>query len=235
MSGHSKWANIKNRKGAQDQKRSVAFTKMSKSIITAIKMGGNNTNPEGNSYLKAILDKAREVNMPKENINRLIEKFNQRKDHLQNFYLEGFGPHAVPIMVEVETDNKNRILGEIRLIFKNSGGSLGEEGSVGYLFEKVGEVEVENLDESLELELIDKGAIDIDDKTIIVESKMLGEMMKFLKEKSVTVISGKLVMRSLNPISLPTEEQVGEVLDMIDELEEHEEVSGVFAGFDYHE
>jgi len=235
MSGHSKWANIKNRKGAQDQKRSTAFTKMSKNIITAIKLGGNNTSPEGNSYLKTILEKAREVNMPKENINRLIDKFNQRKDHLQSLYLEGFGPHGVPIMVEVETDNKNRTLGEVRLIFRNHGGSLGEEGSVGYLFERVGEVEVEQIDETLELELIDKGALDIEDKTITVESKMLSEMINFLKERGVTVISGKMIMRSLNPISLPSEEQVGEILDMIDELEENEDVSGVFAGFDYHE
>jgi YebC/PmpR family DNA-binding regulatory protein len=235
VSGHSKWANIKNRKGAQDQKRSATFTKMSKNIITAIKLGGNNTSPEGNSYLKTILEKAREVNMPKENITRLIEKFNQRKDHLQTLYLEGFGPHGVPVMVEVETDNKNRILGEIRLIFKTNGGSLGEEGSVGYLFERVGEIEVEKMDENLELELIDKGALEIDDKTIIVEAKSLGEMVKFLKEKNVEVTSGKLIMRSLNPISLPSEEQVGEVLDMIDELEENEEVAGVFAGFDYHE
>lgn len=236
MSGHSKWANIKNRKGAQDQKRSAAFTKMSKNIITAIKLGGNNTSPEGNSYLKAVLEKAREVNMPKENIIRLIDRFNQRKDNLTTLLLEGFGPHSVPVMVEVETDNRNRTLGEIRLIFKNHGGSLGEEGSVGYLFERVGEVELaKEIGDELELELIDAGMRDKEEKVLTVDAKSLNNVVTLLKNKDIPVVSAKVVMKSLNPIPLSSEESVGEVMDMIEELEEHEEVSGVFAGFDYHE
>jgi YebC/PmpR family DNA-binding regulatory protein len=236
MSGHSKWANIKNRKGAQDQKRSAAFTKMSKNIITAIKQGGNNTNADGNSYLKAVLEKAREVNMPKENITRLIDRFNLRKDNLMTLLLEGFGPQGVPIMLEVETDNKNRTLGEIRLIFKNHGGSLGEEGSVGYLFEKVGEIELDgDIDESVELELIDAGMGDRTDKLLTVDSKSLNNIVGILKSKNIPIVSSKIVMRPLNPVVLPSEEAVGVVIDMIEELEEHEEVNGVFAGFDYHE
>lgn len=236
MSGHSKWANIKNRKGAQDQRRSAAFTKISKNIITAIKMGGNNTSPESNSYLKSVLDKAREVNMPKENISRLIDKFESRKDKLESLMLEGFGPHGVPLMVEVETDNRNRTLGEIRLIFRNHQGALGESGSVGYLFERVGEIEVEGkLTEEIELDLIDRGLIEMEDGKVLVDAKDLSTAADYLTTKGIVVTSSRLVMRSRNPIMLANEEQVATVMELIEGLEENEDVSAVYSGFDYHE
>ena len=99
MSGHSKWNNIKNRKGAQDKKRSDLFTKASRNILTALRTG---------TGLESAIAKAKEVNMPKENIDRLVSRFNERRDNLVNFMLEAFGPCGVPIMIEVETDNKNR-------------------------------------------------------------------------------------------------------------------------------
>ncbi|MEI8068167.1 MAG: YebC/PmpR family DNA-binding transcriptional regulator, partial [Candidatus Shapirobacteria bacterium] len=138
MSGHSKWANIKQRKGAQDKKRSVAFTKIAKNILTAIRLGGSNSNPETNSQLKTAIEKAREVNMPKENIDRLLTRFEERKANMINFYLEGYGPFGVPMVIEIETDNKNRILGEVKLIFRNYGGNLGESNSVMFQFNRVG-------------------------------------------------------------------------------------------------
>jgi YebC/PmpR family DNA-binding regulatory protein len=136
MSGHSKWANIKNRKGAQDKKRSETFTKVAKNILTAIREGGGNTNPDANLYLKTAIEKSREVNMPKENIERLLAKFEERKSNLVSGIFEGFGPDAVPMIVEVETDNKNRTLSEIKNMFKVAGGNLGESGSVAYLFRR---------------------------------------------------------------------------------------------------
>lgn len=228
MSGHSKWANIKNRKGAQDKKRSVAFTKASKDILTALRNGGG-------AGLKDAIDKARAVNMPKENVDRLLARFESRKGNLINCVLEGFGPHGVPIMVEIETDNKNRTLGEIRLIFKNAGGSLGEEGSVAYFFDRVGEIVVSEIDESVQLSLIDAGAKDFDGNSILTEVADLKIVEGEARKIGLVVEESGIVMRAKSPILLDSEADLGEVIDLVDSLEENDDVINVFAGFDYHE
>lgn len=233
MSGHSKWANIKNRKGAQDKKRSEAFTKVSKNILTAIRSNGGNTHPESNSSLKVAIEKAKEVNMPKENIGRLIARFEERKANLANFEFEGFGPYGVPMIVEAETDNKNRILGEIRLIFRDYGGNLGEEGSVNFLFDRVGEIEVKTLAEDEELELIDEGAIDFDGETILTRPADLKKILDKVGELGLEVIERQLSMRAKQPVMLKSEEELGRMMEMIEKLEENDDVINVFAGFDY--
>lgn len=234
MSGHSKWANIKNRKGAQDKKRSEAFTRASKNIMTAIREGGRNSNPESNIGLREAIDKARAVNMPKENIERLLQRFEERKNNLVSGVFEGFGPFGVPIMIEVETDNKNRILGEIKLIFRNYEGSLGESGSVAFMFRRVGEIELESkLEEEAELKLIDEGVSDIKENLVIteiVDCKKIGEKIKLLGGQIKDL---GLVYQCLNPVILDTEIKLGKILDMAQELEENDDVINVFAGFDY--
>jgi YebC/PmpR family DNA-binding regulatory protein len=233
MSGHSKWANIKNRKGAQDKKRSEAFTKISKNILTAIRIGGGSANPEVNGALKVAIDKAREVNMPKENIQRLLDRFEERKANLVSVILEGYGPFGVPVIIEAETDNKNRILGEIKLIFKNYEGALGETNSVMYQFDRVGEVELENITEENQLELIDLGAMDFDGNTVIVETSSLNDFVKKVEGYGFKVIRSEAVYRAKNPIILENEDQVEKILDFVDELESNDDVLGVSAGFDY--
>lgn len=234
MSGHSKWANIKNRKGAQDKKRSETFTKMSKIIMTAIRLGGNNSNVDTNSYLKIAVDKAKAVNMPKENIDRLLSRFEERKNNLTNFMLEGFGPFSVPLIVEVETDNKNRTLGEIKLIFKVNGGNLGESGSVAFQFERKGEVEFENpIPEDKQLDLIDTGAIDVDDKTVWTEVIDLVNFTKKVQSMGMEVVKSEIVMKPINLTMLNNEEELENILDFIDSLEENDDVINVFSGFDY--
>ena len=234
MSGHSKWANIKNRKGAQDKKRSEVFTKYAKNIMTAIREGGGNTNLESNVSLREAVDKSRAVNMPKENIERLLKRFEERKNNLTTGVFEGFGPFGVPMMIEVETDNKNRILGEIKLIFRNYGGNLGESGSVAFMFDKVGEIELENkIDENTELELIDAGVKDIDDKTVISEVADFGKVRDKIKSMGLAIESSGLVYKCRGLTMLASEEEVGKILDMVDELEENDDVVNVFAGFDY--
>jgi len=235
MSGHSKWANIKNRKGAQDKKRSEAFTKVSKNILTAIRSNGGNTHPEANSSLKVAIEKAKEVNMPKDNIERLIARFEERKANLANFEFEGFGPYGVPMIVEVETDNKNRILGEIRLIFRDYSGNLGEEGSVNFLFDRVGEIEVKELPEDKELELIDAGATDFDDKMILTKATDLKKITDRVGELGLEVTESQLSMRAKQPVMLKNEEELERMMEMIEKLEENDDVINVFAGFDYHE
>jgi YebC/PmpR family DNA-binding regulatory protein len=234
MSGHSKWSNIKNRKGAQDKKRSEAFTKMAKDILTAIRSNGGNTNPEANLSLKVAIDKAREVNMPKENIERLLSRFEERKANLVSSILEGYGPFGVPIIIDTETDNRNRILAEIKLILKNFNGSLGENGSVMFQFERVGEIELEEIDEEKQLELIDMGAIDFEENIVWVGSEKYNEFLKQVKENNnFKVIRSELIYKAITPIKLKDENELNTILDLVEELEENDDVVGVYAGFDY--
>lgn len=234
MSGHSKWANIKNRKGAQDKKRSEVFTRISKDILTAIRTGGGNTNIEANLALKIAIEKAREFNMPKENIDRLITKFEERKENLIATILEGYGPFGVPVVIELETDNKNRILAEIKLIFRNYGGNLGESNSVMFQFKRVGEIELsQNVPEEKELDLIDAGAIDFEENIILVEMSNLNSLVKKVQEMGLKIEKSGLILKSNNPIMLNSEDEVSKIVDMIEELEENDDVINVFAGFDY--
>jgi len=218
MSGHSKWNNIKNRKGAQDKKRSEVFTKASRNILTALRTG---------TGLDAAITKAKEVNMPRENIDRLINRFNERKDNLVHFFLEAFGPYGVPIMIEVETDNKNRTLGEIKLIIKENSGTFGENGSVAFMFDRVGMIEIDNLSEERQLELIDKGVDDFDENIIYCDVSKLNVIEKELNMK------GEIIMKIKNPIMLKSEDEVAVVLDFIEKIEENDDVINVFSGFDY--
>lgn len=234
MSGHSKWANIKNRKGAQDKKRSESFTRISRDILTAIRLGGGNTNPEANLGLKIAIDKARGVNMPKENIDRLLTRFEERKANLVAMTLEGYGPFGVPMVIELETDNKNRTLGEIKLIFRNYNGSLGESNSVMFQFKRVGEVElVDDITEDKELELIDAGAVDFDEKIILTEPTDLVNFSKKIEEMGLKIERSELVLRANNPTILNSEEDLDKIMEMVEELEENDDVINVFAGFDY--
>ncbi len=233
MSGHSKWNNIKNRKGAQDKKRSEAFTKISKNILTAIRLGGGSGDPDVNGVLKVAIDKAREANMPKENIERLLARFEERKDNLVAVILEGYGPFGVPVIIEAETDNKNRILGEIKLIFKNYEGALGETNSVMFQFDRVGEVEFEKITEEDQLNLIDFGAIDFDENIAIVESSLVNEFVKKTEQSGLRVVKSEVVYRIKNPIQIKNENDFNKIMDFIEELEDNDDVLGVFAGFDY--
>jgi YebC/PmpR family DNA-binding regulatory protein len=234
MSGHSKWANIKNRKGAQDKKRSETFTRASKNIMTAIREGGGNSNPESNVHLKTAIEKSRDVNMPKENIERLLQRFEERKNNLVSGIFEGFGPLGIPIIIEVETDNKNRILGEIKLIFRNYGGNLGESGSVAFMFDRVGEIELESkIEDNVELELIDAGVKDIDENTVITEVTDFGKVRDKIISMGLGIESSGLIYQCLSPVVLTNEIELNKVLDMIDQLEENDDIVNVFAGFDY--
>jgi len=233
MSGHSKWSNIKNRKGAQDKKRSEAFTKISKNILTAIRLGGGNSNPEVNMGLKIAIEKAKEVNMPKENIERLLARFEERKANLVSVILEGYGPFGIPVVIEVETDNKNRILSEIKLILKNYDGSLGETNSVMFQFDKVGEIELEKIDENTQLQLIDLGVIDFDENIVWVNLDDFSMINEKIKSQGLKIVRSEVVYRSKSPVVLNNEEQLNKILDFVDELESNDDIVGVFAGFDY--
>ncbi len=236
MSGHSKWANIKDRKGAADKKRSEVFTRASKNILTAIREFGGNTNPEMNYKLKQAIEKAREVNMPKENIDRLINRFEERKANLVAITFEGYGVLGVPLIIEVESDNKNRVVAEIRGILKKYDGSLGETNSVRFQFEKKGRVEVgrELSDDEL-LELMDYGLEDNNEREILTSVAGLQEVLAQMKNRGIEVIDSGLAYICLNPTVIRSKVDLEKLLEMIDDLEENEDVISVYGGYDYEE
>lgn len=137
MSGHSKWSNIKNKKAANDAAKGSVFTKMAKGITIAVKKGGGVGDPDQNFSLRLAIDKARAVNMPKENIDRAIDKgLGREGDELKELLIEGFGPGGFAIIIEAVTDSSNRTVAEIRCLLEKHGGRMGEPGSVSYMFEK---------------------------------------------------------------------------------------------------
>ena len=233
MSGHSKWSNIKNRKGAQDQKRSEAFTKIAKNIMTAIRVGGGSSDPDVNGILRVAIEKAREVNMPKENIERLLARFEERKANLVSMILEGYGPFGVPIIITAETDNKNRTLSEIKLIFKNYGGVLGESNSVMFQFNQVGEIELEKIDEEIQLKLIDFGVLDFEENLVWVNTTDLDLVVKNILDLGLKVVRSETVYKAINPIMLNNEDELNKILDFVEEIESNDDVLGVYTGFDY--
>jgi len=233
MSGHSKWANIQHKKGIEDKKRSTVFTKLTRLILAAIRQGGGNTNPNSNPSLKATIERAKEANMPRENIERLLANFENRKKNLQNFVFEGFCPFGIPIIIECESDNKNRIVAEIRFILKDFGGSLGESGSVAYLFDKGVELEVsEMLDDEKQLQLIDAGVEDFrKDKKIYCKSEDLSKVEMKVLELGMRVINKEMVMKAKTAIVLSNSE-LERVKEFIETLELNDNVVKIFVGVD---
>jgi YebC/PmpR family DNA-binding regulatory protein len=234
MSGHSKWANIKHRKGAQDAKRAKMFTRITKEIQVAVKEGGNE--PETNPGLRLAIQNARSVNMPKDNINRAIAKASEQGgDSFQEITFEGYGPGGVAVFLECMTDNNNRTVSAVRSIFNKRGGSLGTNGSLSFLFDRQGVFQIVkkgdiNL-ETLELELIDAGAqeIEMDDDLIIVTTDLedFGAVQKKLDEMNIQIENASLqrIPNKYKELDLDTSKKV---LRMIDDFEENEDVQNVF-------
>ena len=229
MSGHSKWSNIKDRKAAVDKKRSSAFTKCAKDILVAVRQGGGDVRVEVNVALRTAVDKARAMNMPKDNISRLLERFEARKDSLVSLTMEGYARGGVPIFLEVETDNKNRTLAEVKTIFKKNGGNLGENGSVAFLFDRVGEIEVDKLSEEVELKLIDQGAIDFGDQVIVCKVEDIKTVEGKAMALGLEVERAEMVMRPKIPQKLTETERL-KVESLVSSLEENEDVIRVFSG-----
>lgn len=234
MAGHSKWANIKHRKGAQDAKRAKMFTRITKEIQIAVKEGGSE--PETNPRLRLAVQNARSVNMPKDNINRAISKASEQGgESFQEITFEGYGPGGVAVFLECMTDNNNRTVSSVRSIFNKRGGSLGTNGSLSFLFDRKGVFEIVKTDEidldELELELIDAGAQEIekDDALIVVTTNLedFGAVQKKLDEINVKVENASLqrIPNNYKEVDLETARKF---LRMVDDFEENEDVQNVF-------
>ena len=242
MSGHSKWAQIKRQKGANDAKRGQLFTKLTREIMVAAREGGGD--PDANFRLRLVVQRARQINMPQENIQRAISRATGSGDdqqQLDEVTYEGYGPGGVAILVETLTDNRNRTVAEIRNVFTRNGGNLGENGSVGWLFEPRGYIAVKidgrDADEAT-LAAIDAGAVDVmsEDGMLAVYTD-LQEMERVrgsLESQGLTVETAERAMIPKTSVSLD-EQKATQVMRLIERLEDLDDVQNVSANLDLSE
>jgi YebC/PmpR family DNA-binding regulatory protein len=238
MSGHSKWASIKHKKAIVDSRRGQQFTKLARAITVAARDGGGD--PEANPTLANAVQKARDASMPKDNIERAIGKgTGEGADAaaIESVVYEGYGPGGVAILVEALTDNRNRTGAEVRHVFTRHGGTLGEPGSVAYLFEKHGVVVVDASrwsEDDLE-PAIDAGAEDIvadeDIFEVVSEPGDLAAVRVALEDAGVEIDSAEVVQRPTTRVPVG-DEHAAQVLRLIDDLEADDDVNAVHANFD---
>ncbi len=241
MAGHSKWAQIKRKKAAQDAKRGKIFTKLIREIMVAARLGGGN--PDNNPRLRAAIAAAKAENMPKENIERAIKKGTGELEgtHYEEVVYEGYGPGGVAVLVEAMTDNRNRTIADIRRIFSRAGGNLGATGCVSWLFHKKGVITVdrEGVSEEQLMEVaLDAGAEDIKegerDYEIITDPKDLEKLKKALEEAGISYQVAEITMYPQTTVKLEGKE-AEQMLRLMEMLEEHDDVQRVYANFDISE
>jgi len=239
MSGHSKWSQIKRQKGVADAKRGQIFTKLAREIIVAVREGGTNT--ETNFRLRLAVQKARDSNMPLDNIDRAIKRGSGQAEgaSLVDMVLEGYGPSGVAILVTALSDNRNRTLQDVRNIFTRQGGNLGEAGCVAWLFDSRGLITVEaNAQdaEELALQAIDAGAEDvkIDNNYIEIYTKPeeLEKVREALGQKKIAIASAEVSMVPKTTVELEDKAAL-QTLRLLDKLEELDEVQNVSSNADF--
>ena len=241
MSGHSKWSSIKHKKGAADAKRGKLFSKLSRAITVAAKEGG--PDPTGNATLATAIQKAKDNSMPKDNIERAIQRGAGAGDGeiYETITYEGYGPAGVAVLVEAMTDNRNRTAAEVRNIFNRNNGKLGETGSVAWMFERKGSIVVDanKVDEDqLMTAAIDAGAEDVsqDESTyeIVTEPADFMPVRAALAEAGIDFESAELAMLPKNTIELE-QSDAKKILRLMDALEDNDDVQEVHANFDISE
>ena len=236
MSGHSKLHNIQGRKNAQDAKRGKIFQKLARDLYTAAKAGG--ADPDTNSGLRLVVDKAKAANMPKDNIQRALDKASGANGaNYQELTYEGYGPAGIAILVEALTDNTNRTASSVRSSFKHFGGELGTSGSVSFQFDRKGYLEIERdedteIDEDQLLEdMLDAGADDMktfdDQFEIYTDPKAFPEVRDALAEKGYEFSMDEVTMIAQNPMAVPEDKQES-LENLVAELEDNEDVQAVF-------
>jgi YebC/PmpR family DNA-binding regulatory protein len=231
MAGHSKWANIKHRKARQDASRGKVWTKVIREITVAAKDGPD---PNDNPRLRLALEKANAANMPKDTIKRAIEKGSGTGEtgQLQEIIFEGYGPGGVAILVETMTDNRNRTVSDVRHAFSKFGGNLGTDGSVAYLFKKLGLIHVakEFSEEKLMEIVIESGAIDFTDEEdffeVTAEANDFNKIIDIFKENQIKYLNAELTLRAETLVNLDNEmsEKVLNIMEFMDDLDDVQEV-----------
>lgn len=235
MSGHSKWSTIKRQKGTTDARRGNVFTKLSNVIAIAVREGGGG-DPDSNFKLRLAIEKAREANMPKDNITRSIDRGLGKGDDaaLGTAVFEGFGPGGVAIVVEAITDNSTRTANELRSIFEKHGGTLGGPGSVAYLFQRVGEIEINKtstFDEVFE-KAVEAGAEDVEENpetfSVFTKAEDLHRVKESLAVLGLSILEAELVFRpnkgTMLTVAGDQEEKVHGLLSVLEELDDVQNV-----------
>jgi YebC/PmpR family DNA-binding regulatory protein len=238
MSGHSKWHNIREKKGKVDAQRGKAFTKVSKEILIAAKNGGGD--PNNNFALKNAILRAREVNMPMDNIKRVIDKATGGGDgnQFEEITYEGYGPHGVAMMAECTTDNRNRTAADMRHLFTKYGGNMGESGCVGWQFHKKGIIMVSKkaADEDKMMDVaLGAGADDLKDSDdnweVVTPPEAYFAVLEALENAKIKHESAELTMIPDTTVALE-KDQARAVLKLMEMLEDHDDVQNVYANFD---
>ena len=239
MSGHSKWASIKRKKGATDAKRGQLFSKLVRAIIVAARDGG--PDPAANLALQNAIDKAREAAMPKENIERAIAKgagTGADAAAYETVTYEDYGPGGVALFLEALTDNRNRTAADVRAAFTKSDGNLGESGSVAWLFERKGVILVDGSadEDELMLTAADAGAEDVEDDEssfrVTTAPENLHAVRAALEEAGVSIDSAEATMVPKTLVAIEDEVMARKVVRLMDELEENDDVQAVYSNFD---
>ena len=243
MSGHSKWHNIRLKKGKVDAQRGALFTKLSKEIILAAKNGSSD--PEANYRLKMAVEKARENNMPTDNIKRAIGRAGGAGEReIEEIRYEGYGPAGIAVIVDAATDNRNRTAGELRFLFSRNEGNLGETGSVGWMFAARGVIEVDPgalSEDALTEKALVEGVIDVrfgsatssgQAAEIVTEPQSLMAVKEALEAEGLRVRTAQLAMEPTQT-ARPGGTDAEKVLNFLDALEEHEDVQRVYSNADF--
>ncbi|AJQ27840.1 YebC/PmpR family DNA-binding transcriptional regulator [Pelosinus fermentans] len=239
MSGHSKWANIKHKKGKMDALRGKVTTKIGRELTVAARMGG--ADPTGNMRLKLALQKAKENNIPKDNIQRAIQKGLGSSDgsNYEELVYEGYGPAGVAVMVEVMTDNRNRTAADVRHLFSKYSGNLGESGCVSWMFDKKGLFIIEKVatidEEELMMLSLEAGADDfkVEDNEfeITVEPDHFYSFQEVLEKNGIKTSVAEITMIPQTTVALAADDAT-RMMKLMDALEEHDDVQEVYANFD---
>lgn len=240
MSGHSKWATIKHKKAAADAKRGKLFTRLIKEITIAARSGGD---PDGNPRLRTAIAAAKAVSMPAENIKRAIMRGTGELEggQIEEVMFEGYGPGGAAVLVQVATDNRNRTVSEIRHIFAKQGGSLAEQGSVGWMFDRKSQILIDKQkvgEDQLMTIALDAGAEELrDDGTnweVISPPEAHDAVVEAIQKAGVETISAQIAMLPKNTIKLEGKNAAG-MLKLAEALEEHDDVQNVYSNFDIDE
>lgn len=235
MAGHSKWKNIMHKKGKTDAQRAKVFTKIGREIMVCVKEGG--PDPVSNSKLRDLIAKAKQNNVPNDNIDRVIKKAAGEgdKNHYETMIYEGYGPNGVAVIVEALTDNKNRTAGDVRHYFDKFGGNLGTTGCVSYMFTKKGIIILENdgLDEEKVMEdCMEAGVDDFEftDETVEMETAPndCGQVREYFENKGYKVISSEVAQIPSTYTTLTDEEHIKKMNLLLDMLEDNDDVQNIF-------
>ncbi len=240
MSGHSKWSSIKRQKGINDQKRGKTFTKLSNAITIAVKQGGGIADPDSNFRLRLSIDTARAANMPKDNIERAIQRATSKEaGELHEVTYEGFAPGGVSVMVEAFTDNPMRTTAEIKNIFNKAGASFGQPGSVSYQFKHVGEIIIKKGGKSYDdifAIAVESGAEDLEDagEEIFIYTDLpdLAKVRDMLIAKGLGVVEASLVRQPVVTMEVTDKEKFDKIAAFLSSLEELDDVQKVYSNMD---